>query len=121
MPDYPRLLQDHEGFGLTKIDRPFCFTTCKNDPKAAADKFKKGIPPECAGSCEHDFYKSGIALLRLAGVEVEEPPKENSQNFSGIDYNFGPKIIIKPSFGTTIKEIRSRFSGMNSRIMKWDE
>lgn len=52
MPDYPRLLENHDRFGLCMVERPFCFTTCKNDPKAAADKFKKGIPAECAGTCE---------------------------------------------------------------------
>lgn len=50
-------------------------------------------------------------MLEIAGVEVEKPPKEATKTFAGIDYNFGPKVILKPSFGTTVKEIKSRFSG----------
>lgn len=109
MPDYPRLLDNHDRFGLTKIDRAFCFTTCKNDPKTAADKWKKGVPAECAGTCELDFYQTNIDLLRFAGVEVEEPTEE--QEFAGIKYKFPAKVVLKPDFGVTVAEIRSRFSG----------
>jgi hypothetical protein len=111
MPDYPRLLENHDRFGITKIDRLFSFTTCKNDPKGAADKWKKGIPPECAGTCELEYYLSNIELLKIAGVEVEEPSPENKKNFAGIEYNFPARVVLKPEFGVTVKEIRSRFSG----------
>ena len=89
----------------------FSFTTCKNDPKEAANKWKKGIPPECAGTCELEYYQSNIELLKIAGVEVEDPPGENTKDFAGIEYNFGAKVVLKPDFGVTIKEIKSKFKG----------
>lgn len=113
LPDYPRLLENHDRMGITKIERPFSFTTCKNDPKEASVKWKKGIPAECAGTCELDYYQSNIDLLRFAGVQIENPPADSKKNFAGIDYNFGAKIVLKPDFGVTVKEIKSKFKGTN--------
>jgi hypothetical protein len=38
------------------IDRRFCFSALKNDPKTAADKSKAGLATESASSCESDIY-----------------------------------------------------------------
>jgi len=113
MPDYPRLLESHDRFGITKIERLFSFTTCKNDPKEGSNKYKKGIPPECAGTCELEYYQSNIELLKIAGVQVEDAPQENLRDFAGIGYNFGAKVVLKPDFGVTIREIKSKFKGTN--------
>jgi UDP-sugar pyrophosphorylase len=112
MADYPRMLEDHSRMGITRIDRLFSFTTCKNHPAEGANKFKKGIPPECAGTCEIEYYKSCIELLKIAGVEVEEPSEQEKVNYAGIDYNFGAKIVLKPNFGVTVEEIKSKFKGI---------
>lgn len=51
MQDYPKLLEDCKRVGYTSVDKGFCFTTLKNDPKSAIAKFKDNLSPESAGSC----------------------------------------------------------------------
>lgn len=51
MQDYPKLLDDCSRVGYTSVDKGFCFTTLKNDPKSAIAKYKDGLSPESAGSC----------------------------------------------------------------------
>lgn len=52
MQDYPKLLDSCEHVGYTSMDKGFCFTTLKNDFKTALAKYKDGLSPESAGSCE---------------------------------------------------------------------
>jgi hypothetical protein len=111
MQDYPKLLANGDRVGFTMLNRLFCFSTCKNDLKSAALKQKDNLSPESAGICEQDFYLSNIELLKHAGVEVEQSAQK--VEFEGILHSFGPIVYLKPSFGVTFKEIRSRFSGKN--------
>ncbi len=70
MQDYPKLLPNPDRVGFTQLDRLFCFTTCKNDIVTAATKFKSGLAPECAGSCENDFYLNNCEILKKAGAKI---------------------------------------------------
>ncbi len=110
-PDYPRLLENHDRVGITKVDRLFSFTTCKHSLAEGENRWIKGIPPEYAGSCESEYYKCNAELLKIAGVQIEDPPQEKKQTFAKIEHNFGPRIVLKPSFGVTLKEIKSKFKG----------
>jgi UDP-sugar pyrophosphorylase len=111
MQDYPKLLGKDSRVGFTQVTREFCFSACKNDLKSAADKFKTGLSPECAGSCEQSFYQLGADVLRLAGATVEFPPESASQVIQGIKLSFSPLIVLKPSFGVTLDEIRAKIRG----------
>jgi len=113
MQDYPKLLKTNERVGVTQIDKKFCFSACKNDIKTAAQKWKGGLPPESASSCEYDFYRVHEEILKIAGVHVEEA-KGEAQNYGGIEYKYGPKIVLSPAFGITLKEVKSRFEGTNT-------
>lgn len=130
MQDYPKFLKSNDRVGVTQIDRIFSFSACKNDVKSAAAKFKSGLPPESASSSiyplysygsnkicigEFDFYKQNEEILKIIGVEVEKPAPEDKQDYDGIEINWGAKLVLKPSFGVTLKEIKSRFAG-NSNL-----
>lgn len=81
MQDYPKLLEDCSRVGYTSISKGFCFTTLKNDPKTAIGKYKDGLSPESAGSCEAEFYHYNAEMLRLCGANIEKGPKAE---FGGI-------------------------------------
>ena len=53
--------------------------------------------------------------MKIIGVEVEKPAPEDKQDYDGIEINWGAKLVLKPSFGVTLKEIKSRFAG-NSNL-----
>jgi len=63
----------------------------------------------CALTCEKDFYRSNAELLRIVGVEINNPDEGTFQKFSGIEFNPGAKIVIKPSFAMSLTELRTRF------------
>eukprot|EP00331_Platyophrya_macrostoma_P010990 CAMPEP_0176432794 /NCGR_PEP_ID=MMETSP0127-20121128/15599_1 /TAXON_ID=938130 /ORGANISM="Platyophrya macrostoma, Strain WH" /LENGTH=570 /DNA_ID=CAMNT_0017815019 /DNA_START=18 /DNA_END=1730 /DNA_ORIENTATION=- len=113
MQDYPKFLKSNDRVGVTQIDRVFSFSACKNDVKSAAAKFKSGLPAESASTSEYDLYRQNEELLKIVGVDVEQPAPEHKQDFEGIEINFGAKVVLKPSFGVTLKELKSRFQGTN--------
>lgn len=94
---------------MTQIDKIFCFSACKNDLKSAAEKFKKDLPPECASSCEEDFYLANRLILQKAGVEIQ--PSSEKHSYAGISYVESAKVVLMPEFGVTLKEIKSRIKG----------
>lgn len=51
MQDYPKLLKNCDHVGYISVDKGFCFTTLKNDPKTAKTRYNDGLPSESAGSC----------------------------------------------------------------------
>ena len=61
---------------------------------------------------EHDIYKMNEAILRLCGMKIEEAPYFNIKVLSGLPVNIGAKIILKPDFGVTLKEIRHKLKGL---------
>lgn len=99
MQDYPKLLEDCSRVGYTSIDKGFCFTTLKNDPKTAIGKYKDKLSPESAGSCEAEFYHFNAEMLRLCGAHVEKGPKSE---FGGIEIPLFPMISISPKFATSL-------------------
>ena len=112
MQDYPKLLASNDRIGVTQIEKRFCFSACKNDITSASIKYKSGLPAECASSCEYDFYRIHQEILKIAGVNFK--PSQDKKSFGGIEYQEDAKILLYPSFGVTLKEIRNRFSGINS-------
>lgn len=54
-------------------------------------------------------------MLRLAGVEIEENLMKT--NYNGMDFAYGPKILLDPMFAITFEEIKIKFMGAN-RISK---
>lgn len=105
MQDYPKLLENCENVGFTMIDRRFCFSSLKNDPKTAADKSKAGLATQSASSCEADFYECNRLLLKLCGAEIA-----NSEpiEFNSIKSTLFPRIFLAPKFAISLKEMKTK-------------
>ena len=50
-------------------------------------------------------------MLRLAGVEIEE--QQLKTNYNGMNFAYGPKILLDPMFAITFEELKSKFMGKN--------
>ena len=109
MQDYPKLLASGARIGFTQYDRWVCFSAVKNNLVDAAVKSQQGLPPQCAGTGEAEYYSTTCRLMQLLGVEVG--PDSDTKSFAGITYNFYPKVVIKPSFACTLYELKERIRG----------
>ena len=100
MQDYPKLLDNCQNVGFTMIDRRFCFSSLKNDPKTAADKSKAGLSTESASSCEADVFECNRLLLKLCGAEIaDSEPVE----FNSIKSKLFPRIFLRAKFAVSLK------------------
>jgi len=110
--ELPRIMDENvHNVGFTQLDRIMCFTAAKNNLESGKQKFLDKMAPETAGTCEHDFYLHNRLLLEWAGVELEK--SEEKYSFEGIDYEHLPKIMLMPSFSTTLAGLRDSFRGKN--------
>jgi len=108
MQDYPKLLQSvGNSVGFTMYDTWFCFSPAKNNVNDALACFNRGLPSFGAAQAEFDFYNWTNKMLRLAGVDI--PESTTTTSCSGIPINFGPKILLEPSFALTLQDLRDRF------------
>ncbi|GBG26944.1 UDP-sugar pyrophosphorylase 1 [Hondaea fermentalgiana] len=110
MQDYPKLLADDPDakVGFTQMERSICFSAVKNNPADALGKLKSSGFAESASSGESDVYAVGRLLLAMAGVQIKTADIP-STTFLGLPFPLGAKVVLCPSFGTTVKEIRERF------------
>jgi len=106
MQEFPRLCGPSHKVGFTQLDRLFCFTCVKN----ALEDAKVKNPPDCALSAESDIYECNTKLLTLAGADVVvEAPDDVT--FLGITRKLGARIILQPSFGVSLEEMKSKVKG----------
>ena len=99
MQDYPKLLSSTGEVGFTMYETWFCFSPAKNNINDAAACVKSGIPSYGAAEAEFNFYNWTNKVLRTAGVEIEE--HNDKQDFNGMQFAFGPKILMDPTFAIT--------------------
>jgi len=78
----------------------FCFSPAKNNVNDALACHNKGLPSFGAASAEYDFYNWTNKMLRIAGVDI--PESTTTTDCAGIPINFGPKILLEPSFSLTL-------------------
>eukprot|EP00915_Cephaloidophora_sp_WS-2016_P010993 GHVH01016178.1.p1 GENE.GHVH01016178.1~~GHVH01016178.1.p1 ORF type:complete len:590 (+),score=86.33 GHVH01016178.1:106-1875(+) len=111
MQEFPRLLSNQDPVGCVEAPRFICFSTVKNHYTDAAKKVESGGVPECAFSGESDIYASNVELLKIAAksqgctVDIEDPVETT---WLGVTYPIGPRVILKPSFGVCLTEIKER-------------
>ena len=110
MQDFPKLLVNNEKVGFSSYEKWFCFTTCKNNLKDGCDKLKKGISAETAFSEEQDIYNWNIKILKdiLGKLTIDNTEPELDLEIEGTHVKFGPKIIIYPSFASTVSELKDK-------------
>merc|ERR1712066_712311 len=107
MQDFPRLCKENHKVGFTQLERLMSFTCVKNNLADAAKK----KPADCALSAEADIYACNSELLRLAGqgnVTIEEA---EDVSFLGITAKIGARIVLGPSFGISLEDMKKRITG----------
>ena len=108
MQDYPKLLQSASNkVGFTMYETWFCFSPAKNNINDAKNCAARGLPSFGAAQAEFDFYNWTNKMLRLAGVDI--PESTTPTDCAGIPFNFGPKILLEPSFALTLGDLKERF------------
>jgi len=108
MQDLPKLFGPEQKVGVTVFDRIWCFSPNKNKVADAAAKHAAASPPESAATAESDFYKAGRLKLATAGMGVVE---SEQQLIQGVPYTDGPRVILRPSFAMTLREVRAKIKG----------
>lgn len=102
MQDFPRLMrlpsvikvigENNLKIGFTMLDRFTCYSAAKNNLKDAEIKREKTGHAGSMASAEHALYKHGVKAFNLLGAHVEP----------------GAKILIKPSFATSLAHMQDR-------------
>lgn len=108
MQDLPKLFGPDEKPGVTVFDRRWSFSANKNNIQDAAAKAAAGGPPESGAAAESDFYLAGRMKLAAAGMAVETAAEET---ILGIPFTPGPRVLLRPSFATTLTEVREKIKG----------
>ena len=118
MQDIPKLIKNKETIGYTHFDRWFCFSACKNNLKDAIKKIKNNETGESAFTVENDIFKTNERILKeiFRKLEVIKTEPENELNIEGLNFKFGPKIIIYPSYAPTFSELKVKMSKMKQKI-----
>jgi len=49
-------------------------------------------------------------LLRICGAKIDH--FDEKVVYNGLQLSFGPRIVLHPSFGVTLKELKNRFEGL---------
>lgn len=109
MQDFSKMFNPDERVGFTMYDRWISFTAVKNSLADAVQKVQQGLDPWSAGMGENDYFYCNNKLLQLAGAQIETPTQ--TESFAGIAYKFPAKIILHPSFATSLTELKSKVQG----------
>jgi UDP-sugar pyrophosphorylase len=109
MQDYPKLLSSAGLVGFTTYEPWYCFSPAKNNVTDAANCVAKGMPSYGAAEAEYNFYEWTNKMLLLAGVDVQRATEKC--DFNGMQFAFGPKVLLDPRCAITLQEIKQRFSG----------
>ncbi|CAN1234602.1 UDP-sugar pyrophosphorylase 1 [Linum perenne] len=68
-------------------------------------KVPKGNPYHSATSGEMFIYRANSLILKKAGVQVEDPVKDE---FNGQEVEVWPRIVWKPKWGLTFTDIKKK-------------
>ena len=113
MQDVPLLYPAGQGqkaprVGFTELDRFLIFSPVKNNLKDALAKLNQTGYPESASSAESDLYGTNRRLLAMAGCNIRTTGLP-TRRFAGLPFEDGARVVLSPSFGVTVAEIRARF------------
>merc|ERR1719330_416737 len=107
MQDFPKELPPEEAVGFTMFDIWSTYSPVKNDPAAAAKKFREGNHPQSGTTGETDLFAASCRTLRLAGASVEEPAPEK-RTFNGIDVNLEACVVWSPQWAISFRGVCDR-------------
>lgn len=103
--EYTYLLPDCKRVGAIQCDRLMVFTCAKNDNALGKDRQQKGLSIETCGSCQFDYYLHHKVLLEKLGVQFAGESEELT--LGGISYPVGPRLVLRPSFGVTLRDLEN--------------
>lgn len=106
--DFPLLFKNNEKIGFISLPRWFCFSPCKNDLFTGSMKASKGLFADTAFSAEYDLFEWNKWVFVSAGGKILSSDKKEINLMSNLKIMFGAKIVMLPSFGISIKEIREK-------------
>ena len=108
MQDLPLILKPDARVGYIEMERFLCFSAAKNNLQDALSKYQETGFPESASSCESDLYSTCRRLLAMSGCQIRTAALP-MRRFASLPFEDGARVVLCPSFGTTVAEIRSRF------------
>lgn len=99
--------------GFVLFPPALVYSPCKNDVASAREKARNDIPPQCAGSAEHDLFAVNRAKLATLGVAFEDmatdaQPRETEWLGVPLDCS-GPQLVFAPRFAPSQAVLRARF------------
>ncbi|CAN1761803.1 UDP-sugar pyrophosphorylase 1 [Linum perenne] len=92
------------------MDAWVAYAPVKNNSEDAS-KVPEGNPYHNATSGEMFIYRANSLILKKAGVQVEDPVKEE---FNGQEVEVWPRIVWKPKWGLTFIDIKKKVTGTSS-------
>jgi len=107
MQDYSKLLRPEEKVGVTQAERFYCYSPVNNSTDDALLAQETSYA-QSAATGEFDIYKSNRKYLQHSGVKFEP---DKIRQYSGISVPYNARIVLQPSFGTTLQEVRNRIYG----------
>ena len=119
MQDVPKLVKNNEAtVGFTYFDRWFCFSACKNNLHDSCERLRKKESGESAFTVEREIFKYNEIILKeiLGKLEVINNEPANEVMIEDCKITFGPKIIIYPSFASSVTDLREKLSQMKKNI-----
>jgi len=108
MQDYSKLLRPEEKVGITQAERFYCFSPVKNNIDDAVVAQKKTGYAASATTGEFGIYNSNRMYLQHSGVKFQP---DKVREYAGISVPYNARIVLEPSFGVTLQEVRNRIYG----------
>ena len=117
MQDFPKTLPEGANVGFTTINQVWAaYSPVKNSPVDAAAKAASGNPSHSATTGELDIYETNCRMLRMIGVEVEEPV-QGGATFNKIpSLTFWPRVTWSPLWACTFDDLEAKIK--NPRNVK---
>eukprot|EP00511_Aplanochytrium_stocchinoi_P006382 CAMPEP_0204824954 /NCGR_PEP_ID=MMETSP1346-20131115/2933_1 /ASSEMBLY_ACC=CAM_ASM_000771 /TAXON_ID=215587 /ORGANISM="Aplanochytrium stocchinoi, Strain GSBS06" /LENGTH=285 /DNA_ID=CAMNT_0051952399 /DNA_START=200 /DNA_END=1057 /DNA_ORIENTATION=+ len=94
--------------GFTQMERFVSYSAVKNNAEDGLRALKDGGYADTVSTAESDIYGSNRRILSLCGCDIKTADLP-SKTYAGIPIPVGARVVLCPSFGTTLEEITKRF------------
>eukprot|EP01083_Nonionella_stella_P095877 269290_1 len=117
MQDYPKLLFEQgydENIGVTTLPKWMALQPVKKnifDSQKDAIEHTQQMAEFCAANGESSVYFANRKYVQKCGVQLEGYNEMQLRMFNAINVKYGARIVLLPSFGVTLDEMKARFIG----------
>src|SRR3989338_1512397 len=95
--------------GATHFEKRHVFSPVKNNLVTGARNPANGLYPDAMPTGEADFHKHFRRLLQRAEVQINV--EGNPATARGVPYQAGAKVVLRPRFAQTVREIIEKIKG----------